>query len=318
MTSIQEIAKTAGVSVTTVSRVVNGSSKVKESTKNKVLDVIKNSDYKPNSIARRLKSKNYRTKTIGIIFNNAVHPFYFEILKGVYEGLNQKEYNLIIYNMKINRTQIFDMVTNDNLSGLIVVSVPLSEEEKNFLQLNKINYIYLNYYDETSNYITFNNHLGGTLAADFLIKNGAKKIAYVGEKTSSIHQTERYTGFKNELGKHGLSVQMEWYININEQESSELTQDIISKTDIDGIFYYCDTIAYGGLSAINKLKKKILIIGYDDLPTSKYAGLSTIRQPAFFIGYEGAFHILNIISNSNENNIPIIQKCIDPDLINRN
>lgn len=318
MTSIKEIAKIAGVSVSTVSRVINGSKLVKESKRKKVLNAIQNSDYKPNAFARRLKRKDYQTMTIGIALPIVVHPFYFEILKGAYNALTQKGYNLIIYNLDINRNQILDMIVNDNLSGVLIVSLPLSEEEKNYLSMNKIKYIYLNYHDETDNYIFVNNVSGGKLVASFLIEKGAKKIGYVGENLKSPHQTERFNSFKNELEKHGLSIQLERYVNLNEQESYELTKDIIKNTDIDGIFYYCDELAYGGLKAKNELNNKLLLIGFDDLPSSKYMGLTTVRQPAYFMGYEGALQILNLLSTSVNPGHPIIQKCLEPELIKRN
>ncbi len=317
MTSIKEIAKIAGVSVSTVSRVINGSNLVKGSKRNKVLKALQNSDYKPNAIARRLKKKDYQTKTIGITLPIVVHPFYFEILKGVYNGLTQKGYNLIIYNIGINRNEVFDMIVNDNLSGLLIVSLPLSDDERNYLLINKIKYIYLNYYKEDDNYIFINNEIGGKLAASYLIENGAKRIGYIGEILNSTHQTERFNSFKKELEKNGLSIQLERHINLNEEDSYEITKDIIKNTDIDGIFYYCDELAYGGLKAKKELQNKLLIIGFDDLPSSKYIRLTTVRQPAFFMGYEGAVQILNLISNPAKVGQPVIQKCLEPDIIKR-
>jgi DNA-binding LacI/PurR family transcriptional regulator len=322
MITINDVAKLSGVTTATVSRVLNGGKNVKKETMEKVLDAIKKLNYKPNKIARNLAKGRFTESTIGVILTVAIYPFFYNILKGIYRGLSEQNYNILIFNIGKNRKEVFEHIVKENLSGVLIVATGISEEEKMLFQIHNMKFVYLDFFEENENSIFIDNYLGGNLAANYFISKNINKIALVGEDRKTQQQENRFLGFKDVLSKNGINIKTERHISFMEnmpysvhgKESYKITKELIENTDIEGIFYYCDELAYGGLKAKKELKSSIFIIGYDDLPSSRYFKLTTIRQPAYLIGYYGARNILNVIKTSNM--VPI-KKCISPKLVVR-
>ncbi|HBF39733.1 MAG TPA: hypothetical protein DDW50_20770 [Firmicutes bacterium] len=322
MTTIKEVAKLAGVGIGTVSRVMNGGQNVSPETREKVLEVSKKLRYKPNKTARSLVKGHYSQPTIGVVFTTAIHPFFYEILKGIYYGLQQSHYNMLVFNMGEDRSNVFNRIPYENLAGVLNVSTKMTALEKEQLQINGIPYLYLDYFEENVNSIYFNNYAGGEMAAAYLLSKNAKKIAFVGENTQNQQFEKRLAGFIGKLKEHHLAIVCQKLIEIKEdmpfdiyeKESYYITKEILQANEIDGIFYYCDEFAYGGFTALQELGHRITIIGYDDTLPSKYLGLTTVRQPAYQLGLEGAKRMMNILAGA-ENQF--ICQCIQPELVIR-
>ncbi|HBE79208.1 MAG TPA: hypothetical protein DDW65_15765 [Firmicutes bacterium] len=322
MPTIKEVAKLAGVGVGTVSRVMNGGQNVSQETMEKVLEVSRKLKYKPNRTARSLVKGHYSQPTIGVIFTTAIHPFFYEILRGIYYGLQQSHYSMLVFNMGDDRSNVFNRIPYENLAGVLNVSTKMTMEEKKQLKINGVPYVYLDYFEEDVNSIYLDNYLGGEMAAEYLLSKNLKKIAFVGENTSNQQFEKRFAGFTAKLKENNLGIACQRLIDVKEnmpfdvyeKESYYLTKEILQKNDIDGIFYYCDEFAYGGINALRELESPVNIIGFDDTVPSKYLGLTTIRQPAYQLGLEGARQIMSlIISGDNK----VLSKCIQPELIVR-
>lgn len=322
MSTIKEIAKLAGVGVGTVSRALNGAPNVSPETMEKVLEISRKLNYKPNKTARSLVKGHYSQPTIGVVFTTAIHPFFYEILKGVYYGLKQSHYSLLVFNMGDDRSNVFNRIPYENLAGVLIVSTKMTPEEKRQLKVNGVPFLYLDYFEPDENTIYLDNYVGGGMAAAYLISKAAAKIAFIGENTKNQQFEQRLAGFCAKLEENGLGITCRKLIDIQEdmpfdvyeKESYYLTKEILQENDIDGIFYYCDEFAYGGLTALRELGRQAVIIGYDDTPPSKYLGLTTIRQPAYQLGLEGAKQIMKLAIGA-ENQL--LNKCIQPELIIR-
>jgi LacI family transcriptional regulator len=300
LSTIKDVARLAGVGVGTVSRVLNGGKNVRKDTMDRVLECARILNYRVSKSARDLARKGFSTETIGITLPIAVHPFYLEVLKGAYAYLNEQGYNLLIFNIGHKTDEVFHRIVDEILAGVIAVSRPIPDEYKRLFEIAGTSYICLDYFSENGKCLYIDNRYGGKLAARFLIERGARNIAYIGESVYSQQQDERIAGFQEELFANGISIKCEKYISMDEQEAFNITMDIIGKFDIDGVFYFCDELAYGGLRARTESGKRFDIIGYDDRDASQYLGLSTIRQPAFEIGFDGAKKIDGFIKNGNQ------------------
>ncbi|TCL58801.1 LacI family transcriptional regulator [Hydrogenispora ethanolica] len=322
MSTIKEIAKLAGVGVGTVSRVLNGGQNVSQETLEKVLEISRKLNYKPNKTARSLVKGHYSQPTIGVVFTVAIHPFFQEILKGIYHGLKPSHYNLLIFNTGGDRSDVFNRIPYENLAGVLIVSTKMTPEEKRQLKMNGVPFLYLDYFEQGENSIYLDNFRGGGLAAEYLLSQQAAKIAFVGENTRNQQFEERYAGFLGKLEENGLGIVCRKLIDIKvdmpfdvyEQESYLLTKELLQEKEIDGIFYYCDEFAYGGLTALRELGRQLPIIGYDDILPSKYLELTTVRQPAYQLGLAGAETIMELAADQSGE---VLNQCIRPELMIR-
>jgi LacI family transcriptional regulator len=322
MATIKEIAKLAGVGVGTVSRVLNGGRNVSQETLEKVLEITQQLNYKPNKIARSLVKRHYFQPVIGVVVTTAIHPFFYEILKGIDSGLKQSHFNLMIFNTGDDRRLVYNRIPYENLAGVLILSTRMKVEEKRQLKINRVPFLYLDYYEEGENGIYLDNYAGGELAAAYLLSKKASRIGFVGENTQSQQCERRVAGFFDKLQRHGfdvvcrklIDVQEDMPYNLYEPESYRVTKELLQNADIDGIFYYCDEFAYGGLNAIMESGKEVVVVGYDDTLPSKYLGLTTVRQPAYQLGLEGIKRIMQLIA---DDAIPALTQCIQPELLVR-
>ncbi|OHD43918.1 MAG: hypothetical protein A2086_00415, partial [Spirochaetes bacterium GWD1_27_9] len=278
--TIKDIARLAGVGVGTVSRALNGGKNVDPETFSKILAIVKELNYKPNNIARKLAKGNYSQKTIGVVVPVIINPFYYEILKGVYDKVIKENYNLLLFNLgNHHKEETLKHIIEENLIGIIFIAENIPVYEKKLLNSGNVKYVYIDYHEENENSFFLDNKKGGTLVAQYFITNNIKRIAYIGEHFVSQQQIDRFNGFKEELEKNNFFIEVIKYINNDEKESYILTLDLLKENpQIEGIFYFCDNMAYGGLKARSELKSNVTIIGFDDMMPSKFLGLSTIAQ----------------------------------------
>ncbi len=316
--TIKEIAKEAGVGIATVSRVLNNHPNVREETRKKILKIVKKHKYNPNVVARKLAKKSYTKTTIGIALPDISHQFFFEVIREIHLNLKGFKYNLLIFNLGKSRKQVFEHIGEENLAGLILLGdPPMTLDEKKIISEHHTPYIYVDHYDKNENYICFDNIYGGKLAAQYLISKDCKNILFIGEAVKNNNQIQRFTSFKNELKKNNINDLSEKYIPLSESKSYKFVREILKKNHkIDGVFFFADYLAIGGLKAIKELKSHVRIIGYDDILTSRYLELSTIRQNSIEVGKIAAETIIKIIKNYNKDT-DLIQIIIKPELIDR-
>ena len=316
--TIKEIAKEAGVGIATVSRVLNNHPNVSEDTRKKILKIVKKYKYNPNVVARKLARKSYAKTTIGIALPDISHQFFFEVIREIHLNLKGLKYNLLIFNLGKSRKQVFEHISEENLAGLILLGdPPMTADEKKIISQHHTPYIYVDHIDKNENYICFDNIYGGKLAAQYLVSKGCKNILFVGEEVKNSNQIQRLSSFKAELKKNNINNISEKYIPLSESKSYKFIKEILKKDrKIEGIFFFADYLAIGGLKAIKELKSNVRIIGYDDILASRYLELSTICQNSFEVGKFSAESIIKIIKNYNINS-NLIQLVIKPELIDR-
>lgn len=313
MTTIKDIAIKANVSPSTVSRALKMDPRIPYDTRERILIIAKELNYRPNKFARNLVSKNLPDQTIGIVFPELVHRYFFEILRGVDESLEATNYNLMIFNIHKRRGDVFKRIYSESLAGLIIMGFSLSDEEKRSLDLFDIPFVYLDIIDNESSYITCDNFYGGKLVGEYFRSKNCSKLCYIGVDEVSELQKNRLSGFESVISGENIRL-IKHFIKKDEKISEEFTFKLIEEDPyIEGIFYFCDELAYGGLSALKRSGSMIHIVGYDDLYPSHFLPLTTVKQPAKEIGFKGGKIILEIIENKSENKRIILK----PELVKR-
>ncbi|MCX7882718.1 MAG: LacI family transcriptional regulator [Brevinematales bacterium] len=324
MATIYDIAKRAGVSIATVSRVLQKSSKVKPETYAKVLHAMQELNYTPSAIAQRLANKEITSSTFGILIPDISNLFFIEILRGIYDTIRLQENNILLFSITPqSRATVFDRVQKENLQGLFVISFPLLPEEQDVFRQFFSPLIFLENIQPGYPSLFINNYKGGELAAEYLLSHHPSSIGLIGEKGSPFPQIERFIGFKEYIQKRHPLPLYEEYLTIDAhfpyesytEMAREATIKLYAQYGVKHFFFYSDVLAYGGIKAQKDIPEKIIMIGYDDIPTSSAFHLTTIHQPGYELGKKGAELMLSLIKNPSPTPPPRL--CLEPTLIVR-
>lgn len=291
MATIKDVAKVAGVTVTTVSRVLNNRGYISDATRKKVHDAMEELDYKPNELARSLFRK--KSNLIGLIIPDVSHPFFGELSKHIEYYAYEKGYKILLcnsYQDSAKEKDYIEMLKRNQVDGIIMGSHALETSEYTNINLPLVA-IDRNLSDKIP-FITSDNYHGGVLATNLLISKGCKKLAHIsGPLELNTPANNRYKAFidvTKEKNIDGIVIQ-------GKLDTFEGYKKIIFKLfkdypDIDGIFASSDIIAASIISVAHSLGKKITtdlkIVGYDDVSTASlvFPTLTTIKQPIENIG----------------------------------
>lgn len=336
----EEIARLAGVSRSTVSRVVNGYANVPPETKEKVEQIIRKYGYIPNTSARNLAGKP--SNAIGLFFveygeleENIIHssPFYSEFLANAIDRLKKHDCQLVV--SIINKTEDFDMVEtaflNKTMAGCILMGdiVPnlvlekLGKLECPTMLVNQRSSVeYPNIY-----LMNTENYKGAYAAVQLLIKNGHKKIAHI---TGSIEKTsikERFEGYRDCLLHNQLPVN-ESYIYYSHIHRAESGYQAVKRVMEDNkgneptaIFAANDLLAFGAMRSLKemgfKIPRDISIVGYDNAELSQYMSpsLTTVQVSVEKIAHMTTDSLLRVIRK--KESIPVFSQMKEFQLIER-
>lgn len=307
--TIKDIAKIANVSHTTVSRALNNSPVINENTKKRILEIAKKFNYVPNYNAKSLVlNKSYN---IGLFFSSiskGTSPsFFHEIVDGV-SSVVEQNYNLVIKG--IDNCGDFKYITRKRFDGIILVSQ--SESDNSFIYdvINKeIPLVVLNREVEEKNIINIVSaeKEGAYAAADYLIKNGHKKIAIIEGKEGFKSSVYRKYGFINALVDNKIQIQNEYFKSGNyDVESGFSAMKELLELDDRPTAVFCsnDDMAVGAIKAISmkdlRVPDDVSLVGFDGSVFCKYVtpALTTIRKQSRQIGMVGANKMFELIKNS--------------------
>jgi len=295
MTTIKDVAKIAGVSVGTVSNVLNELDTVSEANKTRVMDTIKILGFKPNKIASSLSKK--KTMNIGLIIPNVSSPFYSDLINGVTETLDSNGYNVFLCssgNNIIKETKIINDLLSMWIDGIILI--PVYSDSRDVKDMESINIPIVLVNREinglTRDIVIFDNFGGAYEATNFLIKKNHKKIIILNGPEYSRSFEERLLGWQtameeNRLYKKNLVFRGDFSV---ESGYDMMLKSLNELTEIDAVFASSDLIALGALNALEErsinVPDDISIIGFGDIYLSKFLkpSLTTIRRPFYNIG----------------------------------
>lgn len=284
MATMKDVAQRAGVSLGTVSRVINHAHGIKPATLAKVNEAIKSLNYIPDEYARGLKTQS--SKTIALILPSIWYPFFSEFGYYVEKKLDEDGYKLLLCNSNGDpeeENKYIEMVKKNKIDAIIAITYSDIDQ----YMYSGIPFVSLDrYFDKKVSYVTSDNYGGGRLAAEELLNHGAKHIAYIGSHSKYPNDTmKRRDGFADYMNEHGKIFDEIFLQEPVKDFEPYILKMLKNNPEIDGIFCHTDSL----LLKIEKILKRngykipedIQLIGFDgmnmaaDLPL----GISTIAQP---------------------------------------
>lgn len=292
MTTIREVAKASGVSVATVSRVLNDNGYVDNVTKQHVNQVIEQLHYKPNAVARSLYKKS--SQSIGLIIPDITNPFFPELARAVEDVMNKAGFTVILGNsdeLKDKEREYIDMMKQKYVDGMICVSNTLDQDQ---IETFEKPVVAIDRRPEHSNVpaVVLDNVAGAREAVSHLFDIGCQKVAHVKGPNYVKNATDRYEGYLD-IVSHKVWFNEDYVIegDYNDRDTyTEVLSLLRDYPDIDGIFAGNDLMAIGTLKACETLGIQVpgdlAIIGFDGIGMGEVTtpGLSTMAQPIYKIG----------------------------------
>jgi LacI family transcriptional regulator len=291
MSTIKDVAREAGVSVATVSRVINKSPKASKSSIESVSAAMVKLGYRPNAAARALVSQS--TNTIGVLVNDVSDPFFGTLVKAVDSIAQQHGMQLLIgngYHQAEYERKAIELLVNSRCDALVIHSKSLPDqvlidyckEVKAMVLINR------HIPEIADRCISLDNYKGAYIATEYLIRHGHQKIACIGSSHKIEDASERILGYQDALLDHGI-VLPQSYIELSEpnSEGGEIatTNLLLKSLDITGIVAYNDNMAAGALSVLEEngvsTPEKISVVGFDDALIARYVRprLTTVLYP---------------------------------------
>lgn len=306
MTTQKDVAEKAGVTVTTVSRVINNRGYIAEETRNKVYQVMDELNYRPNAVARSLSKK--KSNILGVILPAVNHPFFSSLLSYLEEFAYQNEYKIMVCNSQMEAEKEKDyinMLRAQQVDGIFLASHTLDIAAE-----MKVDLPILTFDREIEGlpYICSDNIKGGRLAAEYLIEQGCENLAYLGGSLElDLLSNQRYLAFKERAAAEALTVKnYQCQLNsFDRKKYQQLAADIFAENEkIDGIFASSDLIAAAVIkeAAKNKIRvpEDLKVIGYDDIELAELYSpeITTIRQSAAEIARKSVELLLKAIAGT--------------------
>lgn len=306
MARLKDIAAEAGVSITTVSNVINGNhSKVSQKNIEKIQKIIKKYNYVPNSAARALSSKNSRIIAVFLPSEDLDNPHNVQALKSIANTVKNRGYYLMIFS-NLNRTDIITNLKSWSINGVICFA-PLTRQDLELFEESKIPTCFIDSYFKTSDIIQvgIDDYRGGFLAANYLIKSGHTNIGFASYYTNYDKILyNRLKGFKDGCLSNGLTLADEniFVAETNYKGGIEVANQIADKNcNITAVFATEDEMAIGiiegarlnGIDVPNELS----VIGFDNTPLCEYVTpkLTTIEQDIALKGEHAARMLIDLI-----------------------
>ncbi|MCM3016980.1 LacI family transcriptional regulator [Priestia megaterium] len=330
MTTIKDIARVAGVSVTTVSRALNGYSDVNEKTRQKIAAVARELNYSPNTLARGLvmqKSKTIGLLVSGISRESVKDNFTFEVLCGVNERASTLGYDLILFNTNtmMQREKTYTQLCRERrVDGAIIQGIKKEDPYLKEVVESDIPCVLVDIpvHSNSVGYVTTDNALGAKKAVKHLASLGHKHIGMINGHEDAFVSQERLNGYREALKECGLPFRSEWVVsgNFEEKKAEKAARELINRhKEVTAIFCASDLMALGALKACKELDlhvpKEISIVGYDNIVLASYSSpnLTTVGQEVYQIGYEAADLLIEMLEGKETN----MKRYLDTKLIIR-
>ncbi len=288
--TIYDVASLAGVSITTVSRVLNSPGQVAVLSRKKIVAAMKELNFVPKAEAIARARKDF--KRIGVLAPFFTAPSFVQRIRSIAEALAVTDYELITYSVA-SAEQLSGYLSmlpvSNRIDGLIILALPVKEEEIQLFKDYNLPVVMVEISHPNVSSIEIDNFAGGKLAAEYLLSKGYKTFGFIGEggqPAYSLHATEqRFEGYIKTLLENGFSVSDS---NISFPEYGmdfsveAVTGILIGEENPEAVFAASDLHAVGVIKAAREMGMKvpedIAVIGFDDIDIADYMGITTINQ----------------------------------------
>jgi len=312
MTTLEEIARLARTSRSTVSRVINVDPNVREATRQRVLDVIQRLNYKPNQAARSLAGG--RTHVLGLVIPTGVasvftDPYIPTLIRGISTTCQEHDYSVMLWlaEAEYERRTVIQVLQNGFIDGIIVSSMPINEKMIEALMASPLPFILVGRSPQHPelNFVDVENQAGARQAVHHLLGLGRRRIACLSGPLNTIVGIDRHTGYRDALSAYGIPVDPALIRegDFSEEDGYRLTRCLLPHQP-DAIFAASDAMALGALRLLHEMgisiPQQIAVVGFDDMPFAARSQppLTTIRQPIQQTGALAAENLIKCIEDS--------------------
>jgi LacI family transcriptional regulator len=326
MTTIREVAESAGVSYATVSHVINNTRLVSPETRERVLAAMAELNYRPNALARSLRQG--KTNTIGLVLPDSANPFFAEISRCIEDETFKKGYSVFLCNTELDiQRELFyvDVLSKKQVDGIIFVAAGDQADSLDFLVSRNMPVVMID--RDVPNVevdaVLTDHRLGGYLATRHLLELGHTRIACIAGPSSITPSAERIIGYRKALEEAGLPYDEKLVLrgDYHAQSGMDITHTILRMDPRPtAIFALNDLMALGALRAAAEagcsVPSDLAVVGYDDLELSHFTNppLTTIAQPKTEIGAQAVDLLVDRMSRKDR---PPSRVVLPPELIVR-
>lgn len=324
-----DIANALNISVTTVSRALNNKSDISQKTKQAVLDLAKELDYQPNTLAISLRKKR-SLKLIGVVLPNIDHYFFSTVLQGIMSEAHQNNYLVIVAESSQDSTkekEILEEFVSYGVNGVLLAPSRESSYEKNLLPLveQRIPIVLMDrtYAEYSSHFVQSDDYNGAFEAVSLLLKNGYKRIAHIRGSDNWSIGSERYRGYVDALTQNGRELCTDHVLECllaNEAEGFEAAKTLFSLSNPpDAVFTVTDNVAAGVIEYCHQanlfIPEQIGVVGFSNSKISALLSpsLTTVEQKGQDIGKLAFSFFLQSLSDKTK----VFQKTFESKLIVR-
>ncbi|MGB0385013.1 MAG: LacI family DNA-binding transcriptional regulator [Ardenticatenaceae bacterium] len=317
--TMRDVARRAGVSIKTVSRVVNKQPETSPATRQRVLRAIDELGYRPSKIARALVTQ--RTDTIGLVMGDISNPFFPEVARGVLDTAQAKGYNVFLGNTGLTTQQelsLLQSLADHAVDGIILHPLYDSQENLTKFAAHYRPLVVINSYFEHPNVsqVLTDNYQGAKLAVDYLIGQGHRAIAMLtGVQEPSADRVRRIKAYCDSLTAHDMPIVDQWLMpNLTptfESGYESAKQLLTQYPQVSAIFAYNDLLALGAIRACHDLGRHVpndcAIIGFDDIQWAATAtpSLTTVHVDKYELGRQATTRLLDMLNNPKKSFPPI-------------
>jgi LacI family transcriptional regulator len=303
--TIVDIAREAGVSAKTVSRVIRGDDYVSQETLERVQAVIDRLGYRPNRAARSLVSN--RSGVIGVVVPNINNPFFSEVVRGIEDTAIQRDYNVLIFstdNQLERERAAYRFLEENGVDGIIIDLPLLSEAELATVLERQEAAVLIDHplIENASGVVRIDFYDAAIQAVNHLVRGGRRKLGYLSPPGHYYTFTERMRGISDAAAQAGLSIPTRCFgqCDATFEDSFRAARVLLADNPhIDGLVCFNDIIGIGALEACDNLgirvPEQVAIIGFDDIEIAslKRIGLTTLRVPKLEIGIQAMLMLLD-------------------------
>ncbi|OIJ17058.1 LacI family transcriptional regulator [Anaerobacillus alkalilacustris] len=323
MATIKDIAKAAGVSVTTVSRALNGYSDVNEKTRTKIKEIAEQLQYSPNALARSLVMN--KTNTVGLLVSELNRSgvkdnFTFEVMCGINDSLGDLGYDLILFNTntaKQKKKSYAQLSRERQVEGVIIQGMKKDDPYLKEVIDSNIPSVLIDIEMKGTNvgYVTTDNEFGAQMAMKHLINYGHRNIAMINGSDQALISRKRLKGYKKVLKDAEITFNENYVVDgaFSEQKSEEVALQLLEEhPEITAIFCASDLMAMGVLKAAKKkgfhIPEDLSVVGFDDITLAAYVDppLTTIAQDKYQIGYEAAKLLIDMLQGKDQRRMKML------------
>ena len=305
--TIEDVAKTAGVSVSTVSRVLNGKVDVAVETQDRIRSVIDDLGYTTNLAARSMRS--FKKNMIGLIMPDIAYPFAIEVMKGVNRAISESEFDLLVYTTgdvrksgRASHEQKYVSLLNNSITDGVIIVAPVTGEFVTDAPIVSIDPLMSN-----PNYpsVHATNYQGAMDAMSYLLGLGHRRIGFISGRAELESSARRLKGYRDALEKADIPIDEELIASgdYTTETGIQSTRRLLSLNNPPtAIFASNDQMAMGVYQIAQerglRIPEDLSVVGFDNIMESKYMGLTTVDQFISEMGYVATQMLIKLINRT--------------------